>query len=332
MIPEFGQGGHIFIDGVSSVWCLVSDGRPGSSGNGYAMFSYNAQPLGWVNDGDHLIECVVGEHVMRGALDPRWEDMPRVAKLIHPRYTLNVERAPRGWKSTITDELTGRARSVKPRATKSEAIHLLTKLLHRRAARARSNFDRQWWLASPTVPLCERDMFQRALGIGPDLGSFVRNGEWSPTGWSAKQQALAADFAMALNGRYKTYFDPVPFVGTILATFMKSVLVDLYRGANEVVLAPGGPPMRFTDAELTAFRDRFRHSPMSDREYLDIVNSQVVMPLRPLWGRRKRWSNTPVADKKSFQPLRPHRDKDDFPFRWPQPPASRPFSAKALQR
>ena len=96
MKPVF-ECGDIYIDGVLAVRLLHSDGRPGATSDGYAMWSYNSRPLGWIADGSYLIECVTAAHIINGELEPRWEDVRGGAKLIHPRYTLSVESASAGW-------------------------------------------------------------------------------------------------------------------------------------------------------------------------------------------------------------------------------------------
>ena len=67
------------------------------------MFAYNCRPLGWIDNGAYLIECVIAGLLIGGKLTPQWEPLPSGIRLIHPRYVLDVEKTSQGWVPTISD-------------------------------------------------------------------------------------------------------------------------------------------------------------------------------------------------------------------------------------
>jgi hypothetical protein len=265
--------GYIFVDGISVVRLQRSDGRPGSSSNGFSMLSYNLKPLGWVGDGDGLIESVVAAQLFNGQLDPHWEEVPTGSRLIHPRYTLNVEKTPSGWLPKFEDGLTRRMHSLRLQQNQDDAMGLLEELLRRRDGRTKPREDWKWWLAPGEDGLSRRP-FQLALrSMLNHIAGLVRTGEADHAGWFGKERASALDLAGWADRDYKHYFDPVPRIGAMLATYIKSSLIDLYRGSNTIQVDADGSALIFTQTEISAFRERFRRSPMTDREYLDFVNT-----------------------------------------------------------
>jgi hypothetical protein len=331
MIPEQDYR-NVYIDGISAVHLVRSAGRPGSNGDGFSMWSCNAKPLGWVGDGCRLIECVVAAQLISGELDPYWEAVPTGARLIHPRYTLRAEKTPKGWLPKIEDGLIGRTHSLKPQNSKDEAMAFLDDLLRRRVGRTKPVSDWQWWFG-PAEEYHSNYDFQHALHlIAPDIHDFVRNGDVDAPWWPGERRASGIKFAKSIDRICGFHLETVPRIGTILATYIKSTLIGLYAGADKIQINADGSALTFTKVELAAFRERFRRSPVTDRQYLDFVNNNFVLPLQRLRRGRRRWPNRPVADKKSYRPiLHARRDRDDFLAGWPFPPGSRPWPVETAK-
>jgi hypothetical protein len=312
MIPIHDSGG-VYINGIMVLHLLRSDGRPGSRGDGFAMWSYNCRPIGWIDDGSGLIECVTAALLLDDKLAPQWEDVPDGMRFIHPRYTLAIDQTSNGWVPSITDELTRRCHRFTARQTRIEAVHLVDNLLRRHLGRERPTFDLHWWLSAGGLT----HTFQLALSVaGVNIASLVRD---EPIAWRDYQLASAVELAGLLDKCSFHGINPLPRLATILATYFKSALIDLYRGADTIVVDPAGSTLRFSYSELAAFRAHFRRSPMTDGDYLDFVKKHFVAPLQSL--RRKQHS--PKASFRRLKPLRPRRDRGDFVIAWPYPPGSR---------
>jgi hypothetical protein len=318
------DGCGIYVDGIPAVSLQFGGGRPGSRGNGVVMWSYNAKPLGWVEDCHHLIECVLAAKVFGGELDPHWEEVPTGSRLIHPRYTLDVEMTHSGWLPEIMDGLTRRTHSLRPQPNASAAKRVLEELLRRRVGRSRPSEDWQGWL-EPAKEGLSRHPFQLALrSMRAHIEALVRTGVGDPGGFVGEERTSAADLARWVDEIYGGHFDPLPRIGAIVATYIKSSLIALYGGADSIRVGADGSALIFTRAELSAFRERFRRSPMTDREYLNLVDSHLLVPLRGMRRYGKHHPKNWVAPKKSHQPkLLPRRDRDDFPIGWPFRPGSR---------
>jgi hypothetical protein len=315
MIPIYDIRG-VYINGIMVLRLLPSDGRPGFTGNGFAMWSYNCRPMGWIGDGAGLIQSVTAALLLDGKLAPQWEDVPNGMRFIHPRYTLAIDQTSNGWVPSITDELTRRCHRFIARQTRIEAVHLLDNLLRRHLGRERPSFDLQQWLGAGEL---NRD-FELALYVaGVNIASLVRNVDIEPGRWNDHQRALAVELAGWLDTYSCRGVNPLPRLATKLATYFKAALIDLYRGADTIVVDPAGCTLRFSYRELAAFRARFRRSPMTDDDYLDFVKKHFVTPLQSL--RRKQHS--PKASFARLKPLRPRRDWGDFLGGWPWPAGSR---------
>jgi hypothetical protein len=324
MIPECNDYG-VYINDLMAVRLYRSDGRPRSSGNGYAMWSYNYRPLGWVDDGSYLVECVTACLLVGGQLTPRWEHVPTGIRLIHPRYTLTVEQTSNGWVPSISDELIGRSHSFKARKTSIEAGKLLNDLLRRRVGREKPAFEPQRWL-DPSDQVSQKPEFRLGLRvIGPDIAALIHNAG-TKNHWADQRLASALELAKLLDRSIRYGFDELPRLATILATYIKFALIDIYRGNNSVVLDPAACPLTFATKELVAFRDRFRRSPITDEEYLDFVSKHFISPLEGL--RRKH--RVPKSSIVGLRLLHPVRDRGDFPIEWPCQPGTRLFEVTAL--
>jgi hypothetical protein len=315
MIPET-DGYGVYINGLLVVRLFRSDGRPRSKGNGFAMWSYNKQPLGWIDDGRFLIECVTAGLLVGGRLTSKWEQVPTGMRLIHPRYTLAVEQTSNGWLPTISDELVRRSHSLKPRATKIEAINILNDLLRRRVGREKPSFELRRWFGK-YHEAGQTHQFQLALDLlGPEIVTLIQNNDIEPSHWRV---ASASKLANLLDTNFYGRLDPLPLLATTLAAYIKFALINVYRGADSVVVDPAGSVVTFAANELAAFRNRFRRSPMTDEEYLNFVHEHFVFPLRIL--RRKHRS--PKSSIAALKQLRPRRDSGDFLIIWPCPPGTR---------
>jgi hypothetical protein len=320
----------VFINNILTVRLCRSVGRPGSRGNGFAMWSYNVRPLGWIDDGHHLIECVVASQLVSGELTARWEEIPNGLRLIHPRYTLSVEQNSSGWVPKITDEVSGRSHSLKPRGLKSEAVSLLLDLLGRRVGRERPDFDLLSWTSHDDNEIDVRRQFQLALRvIGPYLAALVIRTADIEDRQIAEARVSAAQLAKLLDRYYCYGLDPIPLLGTILATYIKSALIDLYRGVAHGLVGPYPSVSLFTKEELTTFRDRFRHCPMTDEEYLQFVDRRFIFPVR--WRRCKHRGNRPASNKSYRPKLCPRRHRGDYLIAWPYPPGSRLWRGQDLR-
>lgn len=320
MIPVFDGG--LYINGLLAVRLNRSVGRRGSSGDGYAMFAYNCRPLGWIDNGRYLIECVTAGLLMDGKLTPQWEKLSSGIRLIHPRYVLDVKQTSQGWVPTISDELLGRSHSLKTQDTCVDAASLLYALLGRRVGRERPSFDLQQWLGDCREAY-KQHRFQLALDvIGPKIAALIRDDKVGLDQWGDQPPPFASKLASIFDNYYCVGFDALPLTATALATYIKTALIDLYRGANSVVISSTGSTVMFTAVELAAFRERFRRSPMTDEDYLSLVQKHFVSPLRGILRRKHRFP------KNSFQPLRPGRDRNDYPMIWPWPLGQRLFDVR----
>jgi hypothetical protein len=320
----------VFINDILTVRLCRSVGRPGSRGNGFAMWSYNVRPLGWIDDGHHLIECVVASQLVNGELAARWEEIPNGLRLIHPRYTLSVEQNSSGWVPKITDEVSGKSHSLKPRGLKFEAINLLDHLLRRRVGRERPDFDLLSWTSHDDNEIDERRQFQLALRvIAPHLRKLVVSTADVEDHQIAKARASAAELAKLLDGYYCGGLDPIPLLGTILATYIKSTLIDLYRGVAHGLVGPYPSVLLFTKEELASFRDRFRRSPMTDDKYLEFVDRHFIFSVR--LRRRKCRSGRPASNKSYRPKLCPRRHRGDYPIAWPWPSGARLWGRDCLR-
>jgi hypothetical protein len=312
----------VYINDLQVAQLNYSNGRRGHSEDGYSMFSYNGEPLGWIGDGCYQHECIAAELLAAGKLDPKWERVPTGLRLIHPRYTLNIEQTSLGWVPTILDELRKRSHTLVPQKTRPDAVNVLDTLLRRLVGRQRPPFDPRAWLVSDYVETGTVHQFQLALEfVGPFIKKFIRNDliklvcRGSPPPPSALKLASMFDYER----RYG--LDPAPLVATWLATYIKCALIDVYRGANSVIVAPDGSRMTFTAKELADFRVRFRRSPPTDRDYLNLVERYFTSQLQALYRRRLR-------RKRGFLQLRSPRDRADYPICWPLKPGERLFDAK----
>ena len=162
--------------------------------------------------------------------------------------------------------------------------------------------------------------FQLALDlIGPKIAALIRNNQVEPDHWGDRPPPSALKLASIFDNYYCSGLDALPLTATALATYIKTALIDLYRGANAVVISSTGSTVMFTAVELATFREWFRRSPMMDEDYLSFVQNHFISPLRDVLRRKHR---TP---KRSFQKLRPRRDRDDYPMLWPWPRGERLF-------
>jgi hypothetical protein len=226
---------------------------------------------------------------------------------------------------SISDEL-GRSHTLKARATNIQAVKLLEDLLRRRVGREKPFFETQPWL-DPSDDLGQRPQFRLGLGlIATDIAALIRNDHVESAQWTGERLASAMTLAKLLNYSIRCGLDELPRLATILATYIKFALIDIYSGANSVVLA--GRTLTFTSEELLAFRDRFRRCPMTDEEYLDFVNKHFVSPLRGLRRRHR----VPKSSILGLRLLRPRRDRGYFPFELPGPTGIRLFEVMRSRR
>jgi hypothetical protein len=318
MIPAKNDVG-VFINGVLAVRLCASFARTKTSGDGHAMWSYNCKPLGWISNRWYLIECVSAALLVDGALTPRWETVPTGIRLIHPRYTLEARQTKDGWICSITDELYRRSHSLKTVKSKIDAQYLLENLLRRRLGRDRPSFQIGQWLGA-YIETDKNHQFQLALdAAGPDIGVLIGTNHIAADHWDGDRLESALKLAKLLDENYYYGFDPLPFLVTTLATYIKSALIDVYSGANSIVVDHSGSTLKFTPQELKAFRDRFRRAPMTDDEYLDFVENHFASRLRTLRQKHR----IPKFPFPYLKKLCPQRDSGDFPCAWPYPPGSR---------
>src|SRR5262245_12489181 len=87
----------IYINGVLAVRLYRSDMPSGSNQSGFAMWSYDGRSLGKIRDGSFLIEAVAAANLLNGDLTPQWQATPVGGRLLHPRYTLEVEGSGTVW-------------------------------------------------------------------------------------------------------------------------------------------------------------------------------------------------------------------------------------------
>jgi hypothetical protein len=167
--------------------------------------------------------------------------------------------------------------------------------------------------------------------MGPDIGELIRDDYIDPDRWIGHRRMSALlNLADLLDDYYDYAFDPLPLLACTLADYIKCAVLRLYRGADCIPFDPSFP-ITFTPTELANFRERFRHRPMSDDEYLHFVNKHLLMPLRKLRRRDRptRYRKSPFASKKSYWPtLRPRCDAGDYPMSWPLPAGTRLFEPR----
>jgi hypothetical protein len=318
MIPK-AQGDSVFINGDRALRLIRSDGRPGSTGDGFVMWSSDGRPFGWVNDGECLIDCVVASKLLNGELAPQWQTTPEGYSLVHPRYTLRIKESNGCFIPTITDETTQRCHRLAPRKTAHEAIYALEELLRRRLGRTMPSLHYYLWLERPLNTCSPLQLAERA--IAPEIESFAKYKKVCPTPSVGHAQLI--ELAAFFDKTIGSHFDPLPYLATVVASRIKSSFLKLYRGRT----AMGG----LAAVELKTFRDHFRRRPYTDEEYLHFVNSNLIVPLRRM--RKKSRERlfpraNPLASKKSYQPhLHPRRDRGDFPMVLPLPAGERLFEA-----
>jgi hypothetical protein len=329
MFPEF--DGDLYINGERAVRIHPSMGRCGSRWDGYVLWTWDYRPLGWVAT-TYLAQIVVAAKLFEGELTPVWEPTNVGARALHPRFTFEVERTPSGWLVRVTDEITGRRHSLKPKPTEDEA-----------KAAAGELYGRLVGHAMPPAKLCKppsgldltnRQDYPLVLALAAlrdDVAGLVRAGSVD----TRRSLRFVDDLARFLDECYTLGLDPVPLLGTRVATYIKAALLELYRGASSMALDPTMAAVQFTQGELRAFRERFRRQPMMDNEYLKFVDRYLLRELRLSRrnDRTRRYPGSPIADKKSYQPrLRPRKDWGDFPMRWPVDPGTRMFQPLLLDR
>jgi hypothetical protein len=322
MIPVE-DGCVVYVNRLMVAHLLRSDGRPRSEKLGFAMWSYNGQSLGWIEDGGYYCELVTAALLLEGKLAPRWEPLQTGMRLIHPRYTLTVKKTPNGWRPSIVDDLLGTSHSFAPRRTMIEAANLLDDLLRRRVGHEKPSFE----LDRPAAGFYEcTTELQLAFSSGLlDLSGLIRDGSIKQYHWSEIwENASVLKLVKSLDDYSYPGLDPLLLLATTLATHIKSALIDVYRGANSIALIPGSTVLTFSAEELAAFRGRFRRFPMTDDEYINLINQHFVTPIRPV--RRKH--RVAKSSSRYLRPLRPRRDAGDYPFAWPFSPSKRPFKVE----
>jgi hypothetical protein len=325
--------GGIFLDGVRAVRLYRSIGRPGSRSDGFAMWLHDGSPLGWIGDGRLLITSVVAAKILNGDLTARWQATSTSARLIHRRYTLNVEQTPAGWVPKIVDEVSARAHTLKPMKTPVDAMYLLDDLLRRIVGRQGPGPGSEYDLLSKHPPATVDHQLQLALNaMGPDIGELVRDDYIHPDRWIGHRR-MSALFGLAdlLDEYFDWWLDPLPLLACALADCIKYSLLLLYRGADALPIDPSFP-LTFTKTELEAFRARFRRRPMNDEDYLLFVHKHFIVPLRKLRrrDRLRRYPKSSIACKRSYwAALHPQLDAGDYPMTLPLPSGARLFKALA---
>jgi hypothetical protein len=317
----------VYVNRLMVAHLFRSDGRPRSKKLGFAMWSYNGQPLGWIEDGGYYCELVTAALQLEGQLAPRWESLQTGMRLIHPRYTLTVEKTANGWRPSIVDDLLGTSHSFAPRRTMIEAANLLDNLLRRRVGREKPSLE----LDRPGAGFYEcTTELQLAFSSGLlNFSGLIRDEAIKPYHWSEIwKNASVVKLVKSLDDYSYPSLDPLLLLATTLATYIKSALIDVYRGANSITPVPGSTALTFSAEELAAFRDRFRRSPMTDDEYINLINQHFVTPIRPV--RRKH--RVAKSSTSYLRPLRPRRDAGDYPFGWPFPTSKRPFEVEQRQQ
>jgi len=315
MVPVDG-GGSIYINGVNAIefdWHRTLKGV-----DWFPMWACDGQPLGLINQGCYLIECVVAHLLVSGRLTPQWEQVPGGMRLTHPRYTLAVTQRLQGWLPTISDELTRRSHSLAVQRTCIDAMNVLDALLQRRISRELPDFDWGRW-SYPYEETSEEWQFQLALELaGPVIADLIRHGSSTPVQWNGQPPECAKKLAGFLDKVCRLgKFDPAPKLATIIATYIKYSLISLYRGGRSIAVTPHGFPVTFTDADLRAFRNRFRQALPTDGEYLAFAMEYFIAPLGELRRRRvRRWSG--------YRPFDPETRVRSI--RWTRKPGTRLFA------
>ncbi len=215
---------------------------------------------------------------------------------------------------------------MKVQGTSTEAIKLLDELLRRRVGREKPSFELERSLAE-----FEESSLQLQLALSSGLlniAGLIRNEIIKQYHWSEVQSGAVLNLARLLDTYSSPGLDPLPLLATTLATYIKSALIDVYRGADSIFLGGACCSLVFSTEELVAFRDRFRRSPMTDEEYLDLVDKHFVTPIRAL-RRKHRLAKSSTS---RLKPLHPRRDRGDFLMEWPLPPGTRPFEVEQLPR
>jgi hypothetical protein len=319
MIPYVTVGERgVYINDLKVAHLNYSNGRRGHSEDGYSMFSYNGEPLGWIGDGWYLHECIAAELLLAGTLDPKWEQVPTGLRLIHPRYTLNIVQTSTGWVPTICDELTKRSHSLQAQTSCANAVRILETVLRRRVGRERPRFVPHWQYAEIEPGY----HFQLALPlISPLIMRLIRNNQMRRACWGLSPPPSVSKVVTFFDQMRRSGLDLAPQLTAWLATFIKCALIDFYRGANSVIGAPNDFVLTFTTKELADFRDWFRRSPLTDRDYLNLVERYFTSQLQPLYRGR-------LARKRGFLRLRFPRDRADCPLCWPLKPGTRLFDAE----
>jgi hypothetical protein len=293
----------------------------GSNQSGFAMWSYDCRPLGKIKSGEFLVEAVAAANLLNGDLTPQWQATPVGGRLLHPRYTLEVEGSGTVWVPKITDELSGRSHCLRPTKTYDGAVSLLEDLLRRRVGR-------EMPVLHQSREFAFNDHVRRALEIvALDLPALVRGGYLDPDRWDREPRvSLLKPMARWFDRNFDRWLDPVPLLGTMMACYIKWALLAIYRGAATISFRQDLPPVTFTTAELLAFRRRFRQHPMTDEEYLGFVKEHFIMPLRKLRRKDRGLRPPKPASRHRYQPkLHPRRDCGDYPLCWPVPPGTRLF-------
>jgi hypothetical protein len=325
--------GGIFVDGTLAARLYRSDGRPGSSSDGFAMWSHDCRPLGWVADGRLLVVAVVATKLFNGELTARWQATSTGVRLIHRRYTLSIEQNSAGWVPNVVDEMSGRSHTFKPMKTAFHAMYLLDDLLRRIVGRQGPGPDSDNEPLGKHPPASMDHQLQLALkAMGPDIGELVRDDYIDPDRWIGHRRMSALfDLADLLDDYFDWWLDPLPLLACALADYIKLSLLRLYGGADALPI-DARFPLTFTKVELEAFRDRFRRRPITDEDYLLFVHKHFVIPVRKLRrrDRPRRYPKSPTVSRGSYWPtLRPRCDRGDHPMILPLPPVERLFEAAA---
>jgi hypothetical protein len=313
----------IYINGILAIRLYRSDMPSGSNRSGFAMWSYDCRSFGKIRDGTLLIESVAAANLLNGDLTPQWQATPVGGRLLHPRYSLEVEGSGTVWVPKITDELSGRSHCLRPTKTYDGAVSLLEDLLRRRVGR-----EIPTELYQPYGPFGDlvRPIFKILTAI--IVPALVRDHQLDPGRWTTRQPRLSVLVPMArsIDALFGGSFDPVPLIGTIMGGYIKWALLTVYGGAASISFCQGLPPVEFTIEQLTAFRDRFRQHPMTDEDYLEFVSQHFIVPLRKLRRKGRGLCLHRPATRDQYQPqLRPRRDRGDYPICWPLPPGTRLF-------